>query len=48
MRASRSALIFTYEFRGREIDGGARGLDEPMTKIVVVEEAVHVGAKDAA
>ncbi len=34
--------------RGREIDRGARGLDEPMTKIVVVEEAVNVGAKDAA
>jgi hypothetical protein len=34
--------------RRREIDGTARGIDESMAKIVLVEKAVHVRTEDAA
>ena len=33
--------------RRNEIDGSARGLKEEMPKIIVVEEAMHVGSHDA-
>ena len=48
MRASRSALMFTYEAAGARSTAARAAWMNRMTKIVVVEEAVHVGAKDAA
>ena len=44
-RGSFSVAIHVRD-RRRKIDGGARGSNELMAKIVVVEEAVHVGAED--
>jgi hypothetical protein len=35
-------------FGGREIHGPARGRKKCMAKVIVVEEAVHVGAQHAA
>ncbi len=48
MRASRSALMFTYEAAGARSTAARAALDKRMTKVIVVKEAVHVGAEDAA